>query len=184
MANIQTANGKHKALPCQTQTARVLSSVRPMKRQVLKDTAYVECHGTGTPVGDLTEVEAVSRVFNRSSKNPFLVGSVKTNLGHSGAASGISSVIKATLALEKSYIPATIGIGSINPKINARNGVLISLLSREHGQQRSLSNLLQSFAGLMSILSAMVVLMLMPSSTMLRHTFHPTMEELEELPRY
>jgi len=143
--------GKHKALPCQAQTARALSSVRPNYEKAglgLEDTTYVECHGTGTPVGDLIEVEAVSRVFNRSSKSPILVGSVKTNLGHSGAASGISSIIKATLALGKSYIPATIGIESINPKINAWNGVLILLLGREHGQQRSLSNLLQSFAGL------------------------------------
>ena len=42
---------------------------------------------------------------------------VKTNLGHSEATSGLSSIIKATLALEKGCIPATIGVQTINPKI-------------------------------------------------------------------
>lgn len=42
---------------------------------------------------------------------------MKTNLGHSGAASGLSSIIKATIALEKGCIPATIGMKNINPKI-------------------------------------------------------------------
>ncbi|KAI9781322.1 MAG: Type I Iterative PKS [Peltula sp. TS41687] len=84
-----------------------------------KDTDYVECHGTGTPVGDPIEVEAISRVFRRntSQEGPLLIGSVKTNLGHSEACSGLSSIIKATLALEKGCIPATIGVKNINPKI-------------------------------------------------------------------
>ena len=88
---------------------------------VISHTSYVECHGTGTAVGDPIELEAVSRVFRRdglSTQQPLLVGSVKTNLGHSEAASGITSIIKATLALENASIPATIGIKTINPKIN------------------------------------------------------------------
>lgn len=85
---------------------------------VYNETAYVECHGTGTPVGDPIEVEAVSRVFKkRLAGNPLLIGSVKTNMGHSEAASGFSSMIKVALALEKSTIPPTIGVKNINPKI-------------------------------------------------------------------
>ena len=80
-------------------------------------TDYVECHGTGTPVGDPIEVEAVSRVFSKGRQDPLLIGSVKTNLGHSEAASGISSLIKCTLALEKGQIPPTIGVTKVNPKI-------------------------------------------------------------------
>ncbi|CAG8910253.1 unnamed protein product [Penicillium egyptiacum] len=84
------------------------------------NTAYVECHGTGTAVGDPIEVEAVSRAFKRSlGSAPTLIGSVKTNLGHSEAASGISSIIKGTLALEHGFIPATIGVERLNPKIKS-----------------------------------------------------------------
>lgn len=81
-------------------------------------TSYIECHGTGTPVGDPIEVEALSRVFSkgRSSNDPLLIGSVKTNLGHSEAASGISGLIKVVLALENNKIPASVGVKKLNPK--------------------------------------------------------------------
>ncbi|KAI3340056.1 putative polyketide synthase [Ustulina deusta] len=85
------------------------------------DTDYVEAHGTGTAIGDPTEVEAISRVFSEKRGRPILVGSVKTNLGHSEATSGISSVIKVVLALENRMIPATINITNINPKISEQD---------------------------------------------------------------
>jgi acyl transferase domain-containing protein len=68
---------------------------------------------SGTPVGDPIEVEAVSRVFKGPASNPLLIGSVKTNVGHSEAASGISSVLKVTMALENGFIPPSIGITQI-----------------------------------------------------------------------
>ncbi|KAI9789487.1 MAG: Type I Iterative PKS [Peltula sp. TS41687] len=83
----------------------------------INDTTYAECHGTGTALGDPMEVEALSRVFSRRDGSPLLIGAVKTNLGHSEAASGISAVIKAALAFEHKMIPATIGINKVNPKI-------------------------------------------------------------------
>ncbi|KAI0189868.1 reducing type I polyketide synthase 10 [Astrocystis sublimbata] len=81
------------------------------------DIAYVECHGTGTKVGDAIEIEALAHVFQRTSANPLLVGSVKTNVGHSEAVSGISSIIKATLAMERGLLPPTHGLTKINPKL-------------------------------------------------------------------
>ncbi|KAK9782215.1 putative polyketide synthase [Seiridium cardinale] len=76
------------------------------------ETDYVECHGTGTAVGDPIEVEATSRVFKRPQDSPaLLIGS------SSEAASGISSIIKVVLALETGKIPPTVGIKNINPKI-------------------------------------------------------------------
>ncbi|KAI1097720.1 putative polyketide synthase [Jackrogersella minutella] len=82
------------------------------------DTDYVEAHGTGTAVGDPIEVDAISRVFSDRTGRPILIGSVKTNLGHSEATSGITSVIKVVLAMENRRIPATINLETINPKIS------------------------------------------------------------------
>ena len=51
--------------------------------------------------------------MRRSAADPLLIGGAKPNLGHSEAASGITSVIKATMMLEKSLIPPTIGVGKV-----------------------------------------------------------------------
>ncbi|KAI5918779.1 reducing type I polyketide synthase 10 [Camillea tinctor] len=80
------------------------------------ETAYVECHGTGTSVGDPIEVEAIARFMMRPTTHPILIGGVKPNFGHSEAASGITGVIKATLMLEKGFIPPTIGVSKIKIK--------------------------------------------------------------------
>ncbi|KID67765.1 Beta-ketoacyl synthase, partial [Metarhizium brunneum ARSEF 3297] len=84
-------------------------------------TSHVECHGTRTPVGDPIKAEAVSLALDGPSRpKPILIGSIKSNLGHSGAASGISSIINSTLMLENSLIPATVGIRKLNPKIRLK----------------------------------------------------------------
>nr|APX44011.1 polyketide synthase [Pestalotiopsis microspora] len=83
----------------------------------LKDyskTAFVECHGTGTLVGDPIETTAVARVFGSAG---VYIGSVKPNVGHSEGASGLTSVIKAVLALEHRTIPPNIKFSSPNPNI-------------------------------------------------------------------
>ncbi|KAI5786964.1 hypothetical protein DFH27DRAFT_518306 [Peziza echinospora] len=86
----------------------------------LWQTGYFECHGTGTKVGDPLEVQAVGRVFSGARKHgeKLLVGSVKTNVGHGEAASGITSIIKCVLALERGAIPATIGLERPSPEID------------------------------------------------------------------
>ncbi|KAG4437310.1 hypothetical protein IFR05_007206 [Cadophora sp. M221] len=71
------------------------------------DTAMVECHGIGTPVGDPVEAILVGNVFGVPSGGVY-IGSVKPNLGHSEAAAGISSLMKAVLSLEHKIIPPNI----------------------------------------------------------------------------
>ncbi|MCJ1246453.1 hypothetical protein MMC30_003660 [Trapelia coarctata] len=83
----------------------------------LDETDYIEAHGTGTPVGDPIEVEALSRVFRHKSGRASLIGSIKTNVGHNEAVSGITSIIKVVLALERGMIPPTIGIKQLNPEL-------------------------------------------------------------------
>ncbi|RAL66180.1 hypothetical protein DID88_005852 [Monilinia fructigena] len=71
-----------------------------------KDAGYVEAHGTGTKVGDPIEAAALYNVFGegRNSRNPLFIGSVKSNIGHLEAASGIISVIKTAMMLERGFI--------------------------------------------------------------------------------
>nr|ALQ32824.1 putative polyketide synthase [Fusarium dlaminii] len=89
-------------------------------------TDYVECHGTGTAVGDPIEVEAIGRVFDRGSGSQLLLGSVKTNVGHSEAASGLTSVLKVVKSFEKGQIPPTRGIVNLNPKFLAERNLMIA----------------------------------------------------------
>ena len=87
-------------------------------------TGYFECHGTGTAVGDPLEVHAVADAMNenrQSQDGPLFVGAVKTNIGHSEAASGLSAVIKAILTVERGIIPPTKGVANPNPAIDWDN---------------------------------------------------------------
>lgn len=79
------------------------------------DTPFVECHGTGTLAGDPVELEAIAKVFG--GEKGVYVGGVKPNVGHSEGASGITSIIKATLALEHQVIPPQANFSTPNPKI-------------------------------------------------------------------
>ncbi|KAL4915475.1 hypothetical protein BDW62DRAFT_124830 [Aspergillus aurantiobrunneus] len=81
----------------------------------LSQTAMIECHGTGTMVGDMREGRAVAKVFGELGG--VLIGSVKPNIGHSEGASGLSSIIKMVLALENQTIPPNINFTTPNPKI-------------------------------------------------------------------
>ncbi|KAJ0124007.1 uncharacterized protein J7T55_012480 [Diaporthe amygdali] len=95
-----------------------------ISREEFGQTAYFECHGTGTPTGDPIEVDAIGKVFakHKSVDVPLLIGSAKTNLGHSEAASALTHIIKTSLILDSGVIPPTIGIQKFNPAIDFHNG--------------------------------------------------------------
>jgi acyl transferase domain-containing protein/NADPH:quinone reductase-like Zn-dependent oxidoreductase/acyl carrier protein/NADP-dependent 3-hydroxy acid dehydrogenase YdfG/SAM-dependent methyltransferase len=80
---------------------------------------YVEAHGTGTPVGDPIELTALGRVLGhgRDSASAIVIGSVKTNIGHLEAGSGIAGLIKAALVLHHGQIPANLNFEQANPNI-------------------------------------------------------------------
>ncbi|KAF3223872.1 hypothetical protein TWF679_000305 [Orbilia oligospora] len=113
------ANGRTQgiSLPSVEYQAKVIKKAYAKAGLNMDDTTYVECHGTGTPVGDPIEVESVSRVFNRPGRIPLRIGSIKPSVGHCEAASAIASIIKVTMAMENNFIPPTIGISQINPNI-------------------------------------------------------------------
>lgn len=72
------------------------------------DIDYIEAHGTGTPVGDSVEASALGEVFGRRRGHRVILGSVKTNIGHTGAAAGIAGLLKAVLAIDNAVIPPTL----------------------------------------------------------------------------
>ncbi|PSR80443.1 hypothetical protein BD289DRAFT_484972 [Coniella lustricola] len=86
----------------------------------LNATAYLECHGTGTPAGDPIEVNGIGSVFapSRAADKPLIIGSIKSNIGHSEPSAGSSGVIKTVLSIEKGLIPGTPSFINPNPKID------------------------------------------------------------------
>ncbi|HMP43207.1 MAG TPA: beta-ketoacyl synthase N-terminal-like domain-containing protein, partial [Roseiflexaceae bacterium] len=70
---------------------------------------YVECHATGTPIGDITELNSMEAFFGAHGISP-LIGSVKANFGHLLTAAGMASVIKVALSMASGQIPGTINV--------------------------------------------------------------------------
>ncbi|MFJ7073630.1 beta-ketoacyl synthase N-terminal-like domain-containing protein [Streptomyces sp. NPDC098781] len=70
---------------------------------------YLECHATGTPIGDATEAQSVADFFGAAGHVP-LIGSVKGNIGHLLTVAGLSSMLKVILAMGNGHIPPTTGI--------------------------------------------------------------------------
>ncbi|MEZ4646808.1 MAG: type I polyketide synthase, partial [Chloroflexota bacterium] len=82
--------------------------------------AYVETHGTGTPLGDPIEVRALAATLGkgRAADNPLLLGAVKTNIGHLEAAAGIASLAKVVLSLQQQMLPAHLHFRTPSPHID------------------------------------------------------------------
>src|SRR3984957_7103582 len=78
---------------------------------------YLEAHGTGTPLGDPIEVKAALAVLGQNRERPLMIGSVKTNIGHTEAAAGASALAKVALSLEHAEIPPLLHLERINPLI-------------------------------------------------------------------
>ena len=81
---------------------------------------YLEAHGTGTRLGDPTEVNAAMAVYGRGRETgrPLLMGSVKTNIGHLSAAAGAAGLIKVLLSMRRGVIPRHLNLHNPNPEID------------------------------------------------------------------
>jgi acyl transferase domain-containing protein/acyl carrier protein len=80
---------------------------------------YIEAHGSATAIGDPIEIAALNQVYGQAALKPasIPVGSVKSNIGHLNAASGVAGLIKTTLALRHGRIPPSLNFRHPNPKI-------------------------------------------------------------------
>ncbi|GJM34327.1 MAG: hypothetical protein DHS20C18_33280 [Saprospiraceae bacterium] len=72
-------------------------------------TSYLECHATGTPLGDKTEMNSIADFFSQYGTRPML-GSVKSNMGHLLTAAGMTGLFKVLLAMDKGIIPPNINL--------------------------------------------------------------------------
>ncbi|HBM16658.1 MAG TPA: hypothetical protein DD381_10010 [Lentisphaeria bacterium] len=83
---------------------------------------YIECHGTGTKLGDPIEIEALNQVFKANTpegkKADCILGSVKANIGHTDTAAGVAGVIKICKMLGTKIIPPQINFRSPNPELH------------------------------------------------------------------
>ncbi|KAL9982576.1 hypothetical protein ACROYT_G004638 [Oculina patagonica] len=114
------ANGYSNSLtkPSTTAQQRVLEEVYTRCNISLSSIDYLEAHGTGTPVGDPIEAEAIGKTFSPHRSTPLKIGSVKSNFGHNECASGVTATIKVALMLEKQTLCPTINFNSPNPNID------------------------------------------------------------------
>lgn len=101
-----------------SQTAVQLSAYR--KAGINPETiSLIEAHGTGTKLGDPVEVEALTRSFGvyTSRKQFCAIGSIKTNVGHTGQAAGVAGLIKTLLAFRHELIPPSLHFRTPNERI-------------------------------------------------------------------
>ena len=110
---------------------------------------YIECHGTGTYLGDPIEIAAMTQAFRDSTEATGFcrIGSVKTNIGHTDTAAGVASLIKVALALHHKEIPPSLGYEAPNPTIDfetspfAVNAALTPWEKRGHPRRAGVNSL-------------------------------------------
>ncbi|WP_326645235.1 SDR family NAD(P)-dependent oxidoreductase [Streptosporangium sp. NBC_01755] len=113
----------------------------------LDDLVYWEAHGTGTPVGDPVECEAIGQAIGirRSPGNPLPIGSIKSNMGHLESAAGMAGLLKAILVLRHGVIPPNLHADPLNPGIDW-NRLGLSPVTRE----RAIRSVSRPLAGVSS----------------------------------
>jgi len=103
--------------------AEVIAIAQADAQVPIESIRYIEAHGTGTPVGDPIEFDALRKVFERKTdkKHFCYVGSIKGNIGHPTNAAGVVGLIKAALVLHHELIPPTLHFKTPNPRIDLAN---------------------------------------------------------------
>jgi phthiocerol/phenolphthiocerol synthesis type-I polyketide synthase E len=106
--------------------AEVIRAALQMAEIAPETISYIEAHGTGTALGDPIEIAALTKAFQASTqaKGFCAIGSLKTNIGHLDAASGVAGLIKTVLALKHQQLPPSLHFEQPNPKIDFANSPL------------------------------------------------------------
>ncbi|RFU76423.1 polyketide synthase [Trichoderma arundinaceum] len=104
----------------EAQSSTIREAYRNAGIDDFRATSFLECHGTGTLAGDPVEVKGAASVFaaGRGVGKELIIGSIKSNIGHSEGAAGLSGLIKAVMAVESGIIPGNPTFLTPNPNID------------------------------------------------------------------
>ncbi|AVA21102.1 MULTISPECIES: type I polyketide synthase [unclassified Rhizobium] len=106
------------SLPSRDAQAALLRSIYEGQNIDVNRIAFIEGHGTGTKVGDPAEIWAIGNIIGRNRRAPVPVGSIKSNIGHTEPASGLFGLLKAMIALENNFLPASLHFEQPNETID------------------------------------------------------------------
>ena len=113
-----------------------------------RDVDYIECHGTGTPLGDPIEVGALKNVLGERRDKPVVLGAIKSNIGHLEGAAGVVGLIKAVEVLRRRKAPGNVHFKTLNPKIDLTGFAAViptQPTALGHGEKRPLVAGVSSF---------------------------------------
>ena len=112
------------AAPAVAGQAEVIAEAHAVADVDSSTIGFVETHGTGTPLGDPIEIESLRQAFEVSDQErpgPCVLGSVKSNIGHLDAASGVAGLVKTILCLKNKAIPPTVHYTAPNAELHLDN---------------------------------------------------------------
>jgi acyl transferase domain-containing protein/NAD(P)-dependent dehydrogenase (short-subunit alcohol dehydrogenase family)/acyl carrier protein len=116
-----SSDGKGKSMTAPRLEGQILALQRAYARAGIRPSTVglIEAHGTGTALGDASELSAVADVFQADGATPqsCAIGSVKSMVGHTKSAAGVTGLMKVALALYHKTLPATLHVEKPNPKL-------------------------------------------------------------------